>query len=160
MDLNDLELLKKQYDFDAWAGDVDLGQSAVRRNVSLPKVLFSDLEPGRIREIDPGDGTRLVRASWSTRDEQDVGISADVRECESIEKAREIMLEMLGNLQAPDIQRMREPIGDVSFSGKSSNFSIFVRGNIAVYIRAIGDTKASIDEYARAIDKAVKGETP
>ena len=156
MDQKTLDFLKERFGYKTWDGSSDIVKGAVIQNLTLSEVLFPDLAPGRIREIDPRDGTRLLRASWSTADEKNHGVSADIRECESVEKARYIVLELLGNLQGPGVKRMDTPIGDVSFGAASSQFAIFARGNIAVYIRTIGDIETTVEEYARTLDKELE----
>lgn len=152
MDPVSLESLKKKYDFEAWRGTNILGRDIMRREVSLPANLLVDMKPGQFREIDPGDGTRLLRASWSNSRDVDATIFIDLRECESLEKAHNIILELLANVQAPDVERMDEPVGDVSFGRKELNSLIFARGNIAVTVRNAGDSVVPILNYARTID--------
>lgn len=157
MNWNSLENLKKHFGFEAWRGTNALGRDIVRRQITLPQKLLRDLVPGRVREIDPADGTRLLRASWSVPGDVPVTIFVDLRECDSLEKAHEVVLELLANVQAPDIKRMKEPIGDVSFKRGDSNSLIFARGNIAVTIRNVGDKVVPIDKYAQMIDDWIVG---
>lgn len=159
MDPATLESLKKHYDFEAWRGTNELGRNIERRNISLPRDLLQDLEPAQVRDIDPGDGTRLLRASWSVSGEDDGTVFVDLRECKSLDMAHQIVLELLANMQAPDVKRTKEPVGDVSFSRGDASFLIFARGNVAISIRNAGDTIVPVAKYARMIDEwIVSGE--
>jgi len=149
MDRNSIESAKQRYEFESWRGTNLLGREIERRSRVVPKNLLPDMELLKIREIDPGDGTRLVQAAWSTGAST---VAIDLRECDSLEQAQEIVVELLANLQAPDIDRMEKPIGDISFGRSSMHFVIFARGNVAVMIRNAGDELITVDSYARQVD--------
>lgn len=149
MDSRSIEIAKQRYDFDAWHGTSTAGREIVRRKVTPPKNLIPEMELLQLREIVPGDGTRLIRAAWS---KAEATLAVDVRECESLEKAHEIVVELLANIQAPDILRHPDPIGDISFGRKDENLLIFARGNLAVIIRNSGTDAIPVTNFARAID--------
>ena len=157
MDPEILETLKQRFEFDAWRGTNVLGRDIIRQQVSLPQNVIEGLEPGQIREIDPGDGTRLIRASWSVPGDADSSIFIDIRECASLEQAHDIVLELLANMQAPDVERMEEPVGDVSFGRGKHLALIFARGNLAVSIRNGGDKPVAVNKYAQMIDGWIVG---
>lgn len=148
------DIIKKKYDFTAWKGINRLDRELSVRNISLPKDLIAGLDHARIREIDPGDGSRLLRMSWSVPGHKAALLVMDIRECESRDAAHQVLLELLTNMQAPDIQRLGEDApGDVAFSRDSATALVFARGNIVLNINNGGEELVQVDEVAKTVDR-------
>ena len=153
MQTEELDALKQRYDFDAWKGINRLDRELSVRKLALPKGPIAGLDPARVREIDPGDGSRLLRTSWLAAGKEGALLVMDIRECESREAAHGVLLELLGNMQAPDVKRLEDSdIGDVAFARDPANAVIFARGNVALSIRNGGETLVPVGELAAAID--------
>ncbi|KRA79371.1 hypothetical protein [Altererythrobacter sp. Root672] len=146
------EALRERFGFDDWKGTNRLEQDLELRDVALPKDLIPGLDAARVRLIDPGDGTRLLRASWTAPDRPDALLLLDIRECPSREAAHEVLLELLGNMQTPEVHRLDDAPGDVAFSYAAAVGLIFARGNVAVSIANGGSEKAPVEPIARKLD--------
>lgn len=156
MDMNQIKFLKKQFDFDKWSGMSRLEKDFTVRNIVFSVDLISGLKLERVREIDPGDKTRLLRMSWTATGKTKGLLMIDVRECDTREAAHKVLLELLGNMQAPDVRMLdRCSFGDVSFGRKKSTAVIFARANIAVSIKNGGEAVLSVTKAAQAIDRAI-----
>ena len=158
MDAEYLDSLKKRFGFETWADESARGRDLVRRKVVLPRDLLGDLEPGEFRDIDPGDGTRIRRALWSDPQQESAVLSVEVRECEDMNRAHEVVLELVAHVEAPDIRKDRGDVGDVSFGRGDSNFRIFSRGNLAVIIRNAGSQIVPVDRFAEMVDRWILGD--
>ena len=85
----------------------------------------------------------------------DAVLLVDVYECESPEAANETLLNLLGQVQSTETERI-EGIGTVAFSpGEGAVF--FVRGNLAVRVLAGGPAAEPVRERARAVDEGIRG---
>ena len=148
-----LDAVSQKFDFAAWRGINQLDRELLVRNIALPRDLVPGLDPGRIREIDPGDGSRLLRVSWPVPGQEAALLVMDIRECESRDVAHQVVLELLANMQAPDVKRLGDDApGDVAFARDSTTDMIFARGNIALSIRNGGKTVVPVDEVAKTLD--------
>ena len=155
MDPEQLDALKQRYEFDAWRNINRLDRELVIQHITLPKDLIKGLDPERARDIDPGDGTRLLRVSWyEPGHEESALLFMDIRECESLQAAHDILLELLANMQAPDVERLADSaLGDVAFARETVTAVIFARGNIAVSIWNGGEKVLSVSDVANSIDE-------
>jgi hypothetical protein len=155
MSTRPLDALKARVDFEAWHGVEPEGAGPLLHGLKLTQDAIEGLRPVSIREIDPGDGSRLLRATWTSPDQEGVILVTDLRECKSRSAAHDVVLELLANTQAPDVRRL-EPsrLGDVSFGRESStSMRIFVRGNVAVRITNGGKVVVPVDGHAASIDR-------
>jgi len=85
----------------------------------------------------------------------DAVLLVDVYECESHEAANETLLNLLGEVQSTEVERL-EGIGSVAFSpGDGAVF--FVRGNLAVRVLAGGPAAEPVRERARGVDEGIRG---
>lgn len=151
-----LDLIKKRFDFAAWRGINQLDRELSAREIKLPKGLIAGIDPKRIRVIDPGDGSRLLRMSWSDPEQEAALFVMDIHECKSREAAHEALLELLANMQAPDIKRLEQNApGDIAFAQDASKAIVFARGNITFSIRNGGEQILPIDELAKTVDQWV-----
>lgn len=152
MSTEQIDSLKKQFDFDSWRGVNKLDRDLTAKQLCLPGDLLPGLEPARMREIDPGDGSRLLRASWSAPDDESTLYVMDVRECRSREHAHEVLLELLANTQTIDIKQVADKYpGDIAFAATPSAI-IFARGNVVFSIYNGGDKARPVTEIASAVD--------
>lgn len=150
MDPEEQEILKRRFDFDSWPVT-----DRVVPEVTLPSDLVAGLDPIRIRRIDPGDGTSLSRVSWEVPDTDDAMLVLDVRECSDGQAARELLLELLANMQAPDIVRLDDAPGDIAFGREAQPRSAvaFARDNLVVWIRNGAKNAVPVDDEAARIDR-------
>lgn len=147
------ESIKEKYDFAAWRGINRLDRELSVRNISLPKGLIAGLETTRIREIDPGDGSRLLRMSWPVPGHTSALLLMDIRECKSREDAHDVLLELLANLQAPDVKRLGvDAPGDIAFSRDLSTAVVFARGNVVFSINNGGEEVVQVIQVAKTVD--------
>jgi hypothetical protein len=149
-----IDVLKAKFKFDEWQGINRLNRELSVHDLLVPAGLLPGLEPARVREIDPGDGTRLLRASWRLPNRvEDVLLLMDLRECASRVAAHRVLLELLANMQSPNVRRLEADFpGDVAFAPSPSSI-IFARANVAVSIGNGGKTIVPVDEAARTVDQ-------
>ena len=160
MNADMLKPVMELYRFDDWASPETEAPTALRSldDLDAPRGLFADSESLRIRNIDTDDETRLLRMSWSPSREKGGLILIDARICGTVADARRALLEILANLQAPDIVRLETGApGDVAFSRDPSSAIYFVRGNVAVSIANGGETVLPIGDVASALDSWAMG---
>jgi hypothetical protein len=153
MQTEQLEAVRKRYEFEAWKGINRLDHDLELRGLAIPAGLVPGLQAERIREIDPGDGTRLLRMSWVDPNQDGSLLLMDIRECPSRERAHEVLLELLANMQAPGVKRLGdESPGDIAFGLNASAAVVFARGNVAVSIANGGSETVSVKEIVRQVD--------
>jgi hypothetical protein len=158
MEATELKAVSAKFDFAAWKGTNRLGRELSVRNIAFPKDLVAGFESARTREIDPRDGTRLLRLSWELPGKEGATLVMDVRECQTRDQAHDVLLELLANMQAPDVKRLGEDApGDVAFARDSSTAMVFARGNVVISIGNGGRQVVSIADAARAIDRWLVG---
>lgn len=157
MDTEQLEVLRRKYEFDSWESS-DL----MARGDAPPKDVVAGFDPASARQIDPGDGSRLIRASWSPPGEEGAMLVMDMRVCPDSGAARQVLLELLGNMQAPDIARLSRSIGDVAFGRSTETLTAvaFARGNVVVWLRNGGDKVLTVDDVAAQIDDWLSSSKP
>lgn len=144
------EALRERFGFDDWKAEQDLQA----RDLALPRGLASGLEAERVRLIDPGDGTRLLRASWTPSERPEALLLLDVRECPTREAAHQVLLELLANMQSLEVQRLFDNApGDVAFAYDAAVAVAFARGNVAVSIANGGSEIEPVGPIARKIDE-------
>ena len=153
MDREQFEAVARRFDFAAWRGISRLDGEFTVRNISLPKELITGLDPARIREIDPGNGNRLLRMSWQVPGQERALVAMDILECESRDAAHLALLELLANMQAPEIGRLqRDAPGDIAFAHDATVAVAFARGNIVVNVRNGGEAVVPAIEIAKTLD--------
>jgi len=151
--MDQIEFLRERFGFDEWKDANRLDHEVEFHDITVPAGVLPGLEAGRVRAIDPGDGTRLLRASWFAEDDRDAMIVMDIRECPSRAAAHEVLLELLANIQSPHVERLTgDAPGDVAFSPGNSAALIFARGNVAVRIANGGARLVPVAPIAREID--------
>lgn len=149
-----LDAVRTRYHFDEWKGINRLEDDLELHDVAPPERLIPALKPEGIREIDPGDGTRLLRMRWFEPEHEGSLLLMDLRECESRDQAHEVLLEYLANMQAPDVSRLDEDApGDIAFALDPSSALVFARGNLVISLSNGARTKAPADEVAQKIDQ-------
>lgn len=149
-----LDAVRAHYHFDEWKGVNRLNKEIELQDIVLPKGLVRGLEPSRVREVDPGDGTRLLRASWVDPEHPESLVLLDLRVCPSRDSAHEVLLETLANMQAPDIRRLEEKApGDVAFALDETRAVAFARANLVVHVSNGGSALVAVDSIARTIDE-------
>jgi len=159
MDATELKVLSAKFDFAAWKGTNRLGRELSVRNIAFPKDLVAGFASAQIREIDPGDDTRLLRVSWELPGTEGASLVMDVRECKTRDQAHDVLLELLANMQAPDVKRLGEDApGDVAFAPASGTAMVFARGNVTISIGNGGRQVVSVANAANAIDRWLMGQ--
>lgn len=149
-----LDAVGERFNFTSWRGINRLDRDLSIRNISMPKDLVAGLDFAHSREIDPGDGTRLLRMSWPVPGIEGALLIMDIRECDSRDVAHNVLLGLLANMQAPDVKRLEaDAPGDIAFAQNPATAMIFARGNIALSISNGGEIVVPVDEVARTIDQ-------
>lgn len=148
------DYLRERYKFNEWQS----GQSAdtltgdAIREGSLPGWHLSRTS----REL-LDDEINLTRTVW-TRDpgNLDSMIVVEVFRCSSATRARQYLLQVLGDMQGPVAVRQTPPtVGEIAFALGANSATIFARANVVVRVRNGGRTVVDTAAEARAIDTAL-----
>lgn len=159
METQNLEAFAQRHDFESWRGKSSMGDRDLVKGLSIPDGFLPGIDRGRTRRIELEDGTVLLRSTWQAEGGRGVH-KLDIRECASVDEAHEVLLELLANMQAPEVKRLDgdEAVGDVSFAHAPSTSVVFARGNVAVRFDAAVDGDLDAIEVGRQVDGLVLGE--
>lgn len=93
------------------------------------------------------------RSLWGHGDSEDELLSVEVLECASVKAAHDQLLEMLANVQSPNVERQpgKTAPGDIAF-GLANTMILFARANLAVWIRNAGPSVVPVGVVARELD--------
>jgi hypothetical protein len=149
--------LARRFGFDSWPIDDDQSD-----RVSGFEFAEGDVPGYRpdsvVRPPAPPGVVAVLESVWVDAEKpasDDAVLLVDVYECESHEAANETLLNLLGEVQSTEVERL-EGIGSVAFSpGDGAVF--FVRGNLAVRVLAGGPAAEPVRERARGVDEGIRG---
>ena len=98
-----------------------------------------------------------IHSLWRHDDLDNELLAVDVFECASVKAAHDQLIETLGDIESPVVERRsgRNSIGDVSF-GLNDTMVLFARANLMVLIRNAGRTVVKVGAIARAFDKTLE----
>ena len=101
-------------------------------------------------------GTRAASQSmWQEDAAADALLRVDLLEASSGTAARELVLELLGEFQSPEIKRVADPrAGELAFSGPGETAILFARANLVAMVRNAGRRVVQVTEFPE------KGEAP
>jgi hypothetical protein len=104
-----------------------------------------------------GAGPPSLVSMWRRPDADDEVVSVRIVECPSPDAAREQLLEELGAMQSPVIERQagRDAPGDVAF-GLGETMVAFARANLVLVISNAGRKAVSVTAVARDLDRAMR----
>jgi hypothetical protein len=154
MGLERLDMLKKRYRFGGWCD-----ANSLTRFLFVWKFFFSGDElPGWEKYRDttlPGGAETppCLRSIWRRKSASGGNslLNIDVYECPSREAAHEILVELLGYHQAPDLQQQGPEVGDVAF-GDGERWLTFARANLVVSVRNAGPVLVEVKPHAQRFD--------
>jgi hypothetical protein len=153
MDESVREQLQKRFNFETW-------KAAPRGSAEISTAgLFdvgSELATWTVRRADRVNvpGARLAhRSMWQQARSADVLLRLDLVEAASAAAARELLLELLGQFQSPQIQRLADPpAGELAFGAPGDTVILFSRGNVVAMVRNAGRQVVPVMDFARLVD--------
>ena len=86
--------------------------------------------------------------------EEDAIVLVDVYECASNADARNVLLDLLGEIESAEVERI-DGVGSVAFSPGEGSV-LFVRGNLAVQVQSGGPGVASVRDNAQGFDARLR----
>lgn len=155
-----LQSLAHKYSFDDWRG-------VNRANQGLfiwRFVLAGDELPGWRRErsqvVDQPGHARAVHSVWSRRRGATTSLLLlDAFECPSRVAGHDFLLQTLGQVQSPLIDRRQDtPVGDIAFSGPGQSLMLFARANVVFFLRNAGGDAPDVPDLAAGLDEQVAAE--
>ncbi|TMC52419.1 MAG: hypothetical protein E6J20_12205 [Chloroflexi bacterium] len=150
--------LRHRFDFDTW-------KTAPRAvaELSIGGLIEVGSELGRwtVRKMQPlkVPGTRAASQSmWQEDAAADALLRVDLLEASSGTAARELVLELLGEFQSPEIKRVADPrAGELAFSGPGETAILFARANLVAMVRNAGRRVVQVTEFAKTLDTLLGG---
>ncbi len=153
MDQSSRDHIAHKFDFEAWksvpGGDAtlsigglfDVGSELDRWTV------------GRAQVVTFPRARAARQSMWQESPSAEVILRLDLIEAASTTTAREIVLELLGEFQSPQIQRLADPpAGDLAFSAPGDSVMLFARANVVALVRNAGRVVVGVAEFARLVD--------
>jgi hypothetical protein len=152
--------LARRFGFDSWPSEGE--QSVQVSGFEFAEGDVPGYRPHRVVRPPTPPGVVAVHESvWVDAEKpasDDAVLLVDVYECESHEAAKETLLNLLGQVQSTEAERV-EGIGNVAFS-PGDGAVLFVRGNLAVRVLAGGPAAEPVRDRARGVDEAILGRSP
>ncbi len=151
-------LLARRFDFEAWKG-APRGAS----RLAIDGLFDVDTRLGRwtARRAVPATfpGARVAqRSMWQQVSSPEAIMRLDLFEAASPAAAREIVLELLGEFESAQIQRIASPpAGDLAFGGPGDTALLFTRANVAALVRNAGRDVVKVSPFARLVDGRLSG---
>ena len=153
MDQSSRDQLAQKFDFEAWksapSGDATLSIGGLFD-------VGSELDRWAARRVQVVTFPRAQAARqsmWQESSSAEVILRLDLIEAASTAVAREIVLELLGEFQSPQIQRLADPpAGDLAFGAPGDSAMLFARANVVVLVRNAGRDVVGVVEFARLVD--------
>jgi len=92
---------------------------------------------------------------WESANNPETLVRVDVIELPTVNSAREMVLSLLGEFQAPTLRRSELPLGDISFATPDTTSVIFARQNVAAMLRNAGREVIPVGDFARDLDNVL-----
>jgi hypothetical protein len=175
-----LDFLMKRYRAGEWldAKPPMAHESVAFRRMS-PKALIAGMQPLRVQEMDvPAESMdvaglsrelesaqrspmHVTDSTWTPDDEGNPGRLVHLRtfECESPAAARAQLLQLLAEVQGPEVERT-DVAGEVAFAAPGNTFIVGVRGNHVFMITNGGEDLIDLSRIAATLDERLGGAVP
>lgn len=151
--------LEKRFDFAGWksaprgarrlstSGVFDVGGKLGRWTVSRAQAV-------------PFPAARAAyRFMWQESRSNETLLRLDLVEAASAAAAREIVLELLGQFESPQIQPIANPpAGELAFGAPGNTVILFARANVVAMIRNAGREVVTVVAFARLVDRRLTGQ--
>ncbi|HKE29166.1 MAG TPA: hypothetical protein VKB88_42740 [Bryobacteraceae bacterium] len=119
----------------------------------------SELVEWRLERSHRDEGTKppSIHSIWRHDEAGNELLAVDAFECASVKAAHDQLIEILGDLESPLVERRtgKNQIGDVSFV-LNDTMVLFARANIVLLIRNAGRSVVKVGVTARVFDKALE----
>lgn len=157
MDETYRDQLRHKFRFDEWASPP---AETAKPGTSAEGVGVAGAELGgwvarRVEQFTLSGAPSASRSFWSGGGHHaDVLLRLDLMETASPSAARELLLELLGEFQSPQIERLPDPaVGDLAFAVPGATALLFTRGQVVAWIRNAGRGVVPVDAFARLVDE-------
>lgn len=148
---------RQRFDFDAWPRPSEKNAQICVRQLSLD--LRQTAEDWQLEQRLPWGDSGYADYFRSAKNDRH-RIMVRISEYSTHDEARLALLEEISHSSTMTLPRLDEKgimIGDVGFTGHGDTTTgiIFVRCNILVDVRSIGEESLSVEEFARLIDNYI-----
>jgi hypothetical protein len=145
--------LQERFDFAAWK-EAPSGAAEISTRGLIE--VGSELGGWTARRVQPVNvpGARAAHLSmWQQGASAENLLRLDVTEAPSASAAREVVLELLGQFQSPEIRRLPDPpAGELAFGAPGETVILFARGNVVVMVRNAGRRVVAVTDFAHVVD--------
>ena len=106
---------------------------------------------------DEGAKPPSIHSIWRHDEAGNELLAVDAFECGSVKAAHDQLIEILGDIESPAVERRtgRNGIGDVSFA-LNDTMVLFARANLVVWVRNAGRNIVRVGAIARVVDKLLE----
>lgn len=151
-----LQSVKRLYRFDQWANRSRLKDSLFVIGYFVPGNAVPGWMLHRSVPIDVRGAPPCVQSILKRPDSAEALLRLDHYECSSRSEAHELLVRMLGQVEASRAGSPRdESLGDVAFSWFGDEALALVRGNVTIFLANAGRDRVPLTEIARNIDAAL-----
>jgi len=151
----DQAVVAQRYELDAWRGKDPDGPGVFHWHFRPRPDSLPGWRPLRVEPIAAAQGwPPVVQSIWGRdteaspkAEEEEALVSLWLFEAPATEAVRDVLLRLLADFQAPDLERLR--LGDIGFAAPGSGGALFAVGNLVVLLRNAGSVGLDAVELAR-----------
>ena len=147
------EQLRKRFEFDAWKSAPRGAAKASTVGLIEVGTKLGRWTARRAEKVSVPGARAAYRVMWQRAAATEALLRLDLIEAPSATGARALLLELLGQFQSPQIQRLpAPPAGDVAFGAPGDTVLLFARGNVVAMVRNAGRRIVPVADFARLVD--------
>ncbi len=143
-----LDILKRFYTFDAWDNHTEPLKPFDFRTARNAFAGWDSRRERRFEDEALSSGEALLKRSDSAKELVEI----TVHETKPPANPKELLLQLLGSVEALHFTRLDPEIGEVSFVDPKAGSVLFKRRNFVVAVRSVGFRQTSVLTMAAAID--------
>lgn len=148
--------LRRRVAFEEWRHIGTSGERLFIWQFALYGNEFSGWEAHRIQTVETVGRPPSIQTIWKrpAGGATDELLSVHLYECTSLAAARELLVQMLADFQAPQVARLdKAPAGDVAFGSPEDTFVLFTRANLVLLVRNAERKHIPLSNEVRPFDE-------
>lgn len=160
MDESVRQQLEDRFDFAAWKSAPDSPPDLSTRGLIEVGSEIGGWTAHRVQPVSVAGARAAHQSIWQQGASAETLLRLDVVEAPSAAAAREVVLELLGQFQSPQIQRLLDPpAGDLAFGAPGDTVILFARANVVVMVRNAGPRVVPVTDFAHVVDGSLARST-
>jgi hypothetical protein len=145
--------LQARFDFASWKQAPSEAAEISTRGLIQVGSELGGWTARRVQAVTVSGARGAYQSMWQQGASAETLLRLDVIEAVSAAAAREVVLELLGQFQSPEIRRLpASPPGDLAFGAPGDTVMLFARGNVVVMVRNAGRAVVAVADFAHAVD--------